>query len=107
LLELIACGFSIASTKDRVADKTRMYFPEQAIRAFAESVLLRLSATLVDNAALQEKLVLSLIHTKNSCTRGNIFAGLIYLSSKSAAISKYGLILFMKFVIIFITETYL
>jgi hypothetical protein len=50
---------------------------------------LKLSTVLIDDSALQEKIVMSLTHTKNSSTRGNIFSGLIYLSSKNSSISRY------------------
>lgn len=89
LLELVACGFPIATTSMKSPDTITKKFPEEYVRLFAQSLLLKLSTVLIDDSALQEKIVMSLTHTKNSSTRGNIFSGLIYLSSKNSSISRY------------------
>mgnify|MGYP003384974459 FL=1 len=94
LLELLACGFPIASSQaipvvqEGSNEMKSSDFPEHTICMFAQAVLFRLAAMVADDVALQDKLLLSLVHTKNTCIRGNIFAGLIYLSPKNAAISK-------------------
>lgn len=90
LLELIACGFPITNSMEisASAQNRSIYFPEHTISLFAQTGLSTLAAVLAEDVVLQEKLILSLIHTKNVCIRGNIFAGLIYLAPKSVAISK-------------------
>lgn len=89
LLELIACGFPVANTRSQSANECKVLFPEKVISSFAECALKRVTASIADDVSLQEKLELSLLHTKNAAIRGNIFAGLIFLSTKNPSISRY------------------
>mmetsp|Transcript_14766 Transcript_14766/g.27699 ORF Transcript_14766/g.27699 Transcript_14766/m.27699 type:complete len:485 (-) Transcript_14766:665-2119(-) len=88
LLELVACGYPIVNTSPIPSNKQTLHFPEQHVCLFAQALLSRISTVLIDDSALQEKLVLSLTHTKNSVIRGNIFSGLVFLSSRNVSISK-------------------
>lgn len=101
LLALVACGVPIASTtaksvgnhslqgsSSNVTSGSGDYFPEEEVRKCASGVLSRLSLVLAAEAELQERVLLALLHTQNTCTRGNIFAGLVFLSATSAVISE-------------------
>jgi len=83
LLEIISNGLYLSSNKNIIP------FPEVSIRDCAEEILRNLCSILSNNPNIfQGRIMNALVHTGSNKLRGNIFSGLIYLSSRSDILGK-------------------
>lgn len=83
LLEIISSGLYLSSNRNTIP------FPEVSIRDCAEEILRNLCSVLSNNPnTFQGRIMNALVHTGSNKLRGNIFAGLIYLSSRSDNLGK-------------------
>jgi len=78
LLEMITCGYSV----QLLNSQSKLRFPENYIRATADSLLQNTALTLNAHQSVQTRIMSALVHTGSPKLRANIFCGILCVAPR-------------------------